>query len=468
MNTDTRIELRQRFASERRRHRSALDPTERILFFTLAAYLILNFGFSMLAIPPGIPIGEAVMILCLVWFAATKNLVSLRLRTPLLSIVVLWWLFAAVGIATAFETWGVFAFRSATHAVETGFLLLGIMIGSDPEKRRVWFRFFRVILVTGSFYALAYPFREKLSNISPQITALAGYQMPILFWFISSGLLVLTFVTHLLLRPAQSWRRWEIALALTSLATVLLLIQARANFGILALLLVIIAIFKRRKMTYLLLGSAALLLLLNVVFVSGIDLEGRIGTVTGFDFLYRQFLTSFGISVGSDLEGETQGLVQRFDWWLTIWDQLTATGWTFLFGLGQGVPLTDFGLAFDVIVREPHNSVVSTMGRYGLLGLTLFVSMHFILLRSLLRNIRASRGTVAYEEYLTLLFFVGAVLIIAMVEDALEKPHVAIPYYFVWGIAITRPSRIGYSHASVVFQQQRNVIAHDLKWPLPQ
>ena len=417
-----------------------LDLPERLLFLTLAAYLILNNGFSMLVIPPGIPVGEAVMVLCLLWFVLIKKRTfSTWMHASVLSLIVLIWVYATAGVAFAFDIWGAFAFRSVTHAAELGFLLLGMSIGVVAQKRQAWFRFFNLVLIAGCVYALLYPLRETLVVLSPTVTALAGYATPVFFQFITAGLLVLTFAMRFLLQPVTSWRVNEIILLLGALAVVFVMIQSRVNYGILSLLLLMVAVFVPRNLKYAAATVGALALLLLLFFVSGIEFEGRIGTISGFDFIERHFRASFGITDSADMEGAASGVFQRFEWWQDIWHRLTADDSTFLLGLGQGVPLTWFYVGEEVIVREPHNSAMTTIGRYGLVGTSLFVVLYVLMFKRLLQNVRLSRNTEAYAEYVTLFFFILSVLTIGMVEDALEKPYYAIPYYFVWGIAITRP-----------------------------
>lgn len=434
----------------KRRHRGTwrlLGLPEKLLFLTLAAYLVLNGGFGMLIIPPGIPVGEAVMVLCLIWFVLVrKKTLSTWVHPPVFPLVVLIWVYAIVGVVLAFDDYGAFAFRSVTHAVEVGFLLLGMSIGVVAQKRQAWFRLFNWILTIGCIYALFYPFREALIALSPSVTALAGYEAPIFFQFITAGLLVLTFVMRILLHPVNTWQRGEIILMLCSLAVVFVLIQSRVNYGIAILLLLMVAIFARKNLKYAAIALGAFVVLLLLLFASGIELQGRIGTISGFDFIERHFLASFGIVSGDDMEGAAGGVNQRLEWWWDIWNKLTVDTTTFLLGLGQGVPLTEFYVGKGVIVREPHNSIISTIGRYGLVGSSLFVVLYVLMFKRLLRNIRLSRNTPMYTEYVTILFFILSVLVIGMVEDALEKPFYAIPYYFLWGIAITRPGNSVYAN----------------------
>lgn len=420
--------------------RPVLDLPERLLFLTIAGYLILNGGFGMLVVPPGIPVGEAAMVVCLLWFALQKRTRSTAwMQPPVFPLVVLIWCYAIFGVALAFDTWGAFAFRSATHAVELGFLLLGMSIGVVTHKRQAWFRFFKRTLVLGCAYVLLYPLRETLITLSPTVIALAGYNAPIFFNFVTAGLLVLTFAMRVLLQPITAWRVGNIALLLSALGVLFLLVQSRVNYGILLLLVLLVAFFVPRKLKYAVATIGALAGLLMLFFAFGIELDGRIGAISGFDFIGRHFMSSFGIATGTDVEGAANGVSQRLEWWLNIFERLAANPWSLLFGLGQGVPLTGFYLADGVVVREPHNSFITTIGRYGLLGTSLFIALYIRLFKSLWRNIRLSRDSKTREQYILLLFFLFAVLVISFVEDALEKPFYAIPYYFLWGIAVTKP-----------------------------
>ena len=101
------------------------------------------------------------------------------------------------------------------------------------------------------------------------------------------------------------------------------------------------------------------------------------------------------------------------------------------------------GLAHDptiaAAVREPHNSLMSAVGRTGLVGLFAYVGVHAGLIWTVIKAYRDSRRPGEAEDRRWLLITLGFVVmcwIDAMGEDAFEKPFVCIPYYFLCGTVL--------------------------------
>jgi len=427
------------------KHPDKLLFCDKLLFFVLGASLVLSIGFSMLRFPSWLPLTESLMLFCLLGYALKQpSACALWFRSPWFFFVLFWWFYVGITVYIAYPQWGTFAFRSATHAVEMAFILLGIWIGST-DRRKIWLRFFGIILLCGNIHLLFWPIAPFLRDYSPKVISLVGEETPIFFNYMNSALLTTSYLSWLLFNKDNE-KKWNIKFAIVAMTCGYSLIhgQGRINYALYPLLFAMV-FFLDHKKTKIFVGIILLFLLsVFIVSVYEIKLEGRIGTFN-FEFLYHHFLASFGIIADPFQEGivgSAAGVGQRLNWWSEIERQIFHGGITSLFfGLGQGIPLTDLTLADGTPVREPHNSVLSIIGRYGLLGLSVFLWMHILMARKLIRNIRASSTLTEYREYLILSFFLLSTFLIAMVEDALEKPFYAIWYYFVWGIAITRQSR---------------------------
>lgn len=426
------------------RHPERISLCDRLLFIVLGASLVLNLGFSMLRFPSWLPLTESVMIICLLGYALQQpSACSLWFRSPWLFFVVFWWSFAGITVYIGYQKWGSFALRSATHAVEIAFILLGIWIGTT-HKRQMWLRFFEASLLWGNIHLLFYPASSFLLDYSPKIVSLTGQDTSLFFNYLNASLLTTSYLSWLLLNK-ENVKRWNMKFVLVILTCGFCLIvgQARINYILYPILFAIVLFLDHKKTRFLIAIILLFFLAAFVVSALEIKLEGRIG-VFNFEFLYHHFLASFGIVADHSqggIAGSAAGLGQRLSWWGKIERQIFSDSLSLFFGLGQGVPLTDLTLADGTPVREPHNSVLSIFGRYGLFGLIAFLWMHILMIQKLIRNIRLSVSPSEYREYLILSFFLLSTFLSAMVEDALEKPFYAICYYFVWGIAITRRPR---------------------------
>lgn len=436
-------------------HSKKLIFEDKLIFGVLGASLVMNLGFSMLRFPSSLPLTESVLMLCLIGYVFRTSVGRLWLKSPLFIFVVFWWLFAGITIFNAYPTWGVFSFRSATHVVEIAFLLPGIFMGSSYNKRKIFFAFFGTCLLLGNIHILLSPFSDYLRPYSPSVISLVGETTYLLFNFndinsaIHFPLLPASYLAWLIFTK-KSIRKWDLKLFICILAIGFTLAkgQARTNYLIYPILFIMVFLFDRKHIRIILGIFCIAVFFLIIVSIGGIQIQGRIGTFN-IEFLYRHFLAAFGMvddhaiqsiagAAEESIAGAAEGVNQRLSWWDAIIRQLFNDPTSLLFGLGQGVPLTTLFLSDGTPVREPHNSVMSIFGRYGLLGLGVFIWMHLVMITKLLRNMRFFRNTSAYSEYLFLIFFLLATFIITMVEDALEKPYCAVWYYFVWGMAITR------------------------------
>lgn len=425
---------------------------ELLLYTSVAGYILLNTGFSQLRIPPessyAIPIGEIVLLIALIVISARGALLQLFFRFSIAPLFLAWWLLAFATVSLAIPDYGIWAIRSATHAIESLYIMIGITVGAYASTRERFFRFWDLVLSASFIYAMTAPFHPLLAPLSPTITALAGYTLPLFFNYAGLHIYTLMFAARSVLTERYALPTRSHVFALVAVLVTLIAMQNRTSYGIMFVLLILVAYYYPRKLPIIGIAGGLILGILALMFTLGIELSGRISEVKSIDFFIRHFMSSFGIA-GEGVVGAAAGVYQRLNWWAAIFDRILSTPGTLLFGLGHGSALTDLKLVGGVLVREPHNSLVSMFARYGLIGFIIFLWIHLLLYRRLLLNIRIAGACGDHEErrrLVMMLFFFLSVTIFSMVEDGLEKPMIAIPYYLAWGVVIT-PPRPPYSYS---------------------
>jgi hypothetical protein len=282
--------------------------------------------------------------------------------------------------------------------------------------------------------------------VSPTIISAQMRETPLFFTYQMTPITALTGGLMLLLSNARiGWFRvaWLGGLVFIFVAA---LFQARIIYLQILLLLAVLVLTRRGRVTTLLapMGMAAGAFVL--MLATGVPIPGRISENVSLSFYLDHFLAITGAghdnyNADEALRGAAGGVGQRLNWWDAIWENVTSTWTRTMFGLGYGISLV--GLAndtsIDAVVREPHSSLVSALGRTGFVGLLSYVWMHVALawigLKTWLAYQRAGFPQVAQFIYLLgamfLLFWVAA-----MGEDAFEKPFIAIPYYFFYGVIL--------------------------------
>jgi len=405
-------------------------------------YLLLNWGFQQVRFPPvaggGVPIGEIVLILALSTFSFPRVLGRLSQVVYLLPFM-LWWGFGVGRALIDFAEHGAWALRDAVHVIESLFLLVGFVFAGYPSTLEKFFNWLPKILLAGVIYALLYPVREIMWSISPTITSGNGFQVPIIGSMASSPWLLITAAFYLIFFHGNRM--------LANIGAMLLIGYTVATFQMRTIYLVLIAVsgfvilYRRRAVGNLGLIAYTSVLALLLVAIVGVQFQGRLGTSFSPEFLWHHFLAIFGISSGQYeiVSAAAAGVDQRLAWWENIFARLFSDPFSALFGLGYGVVLTDFHGSSGAAVREPHNSYISIVARTGLVGATCWVLMMLSLVQRwhlCFRRCRSLGWRLGENRLGALMVYFICMWVLAIGEDAFEKPYNIIPFYFLWGIAL--------------------------------
>jgi hypothetical protein len=418
-----------------------VDRLRKAVLWMVGAYLILNVGFELVRIPPvgpGIPIGEIMLAISLCVISGRVLLPMMANEVWLLPILGWWGLSLSRAVFDAKGS-GIWAFRDASQAIESLYLIVGFWFASSAVSLQYFFRWIRRLLVLEIAYGLLYPVSDTLQNFSPKIAGLGTGATAIFFSEENSTALLLLAAGWLLIDPPRSGKS-TIGRSLFAgflVAFAVALGQSRTiDLQVLMLGMILFAVKRKAATKW---GTTVLLgvLMIGVVSISGITLKGRMGQKVSLDFVSKHFETLSGSGVG-DVQGASEGVALRIGWWRHIFTQLESSPSKMIFGLGYGMPLTSFE-GTTAITREPHNSFISVIGRLGVSGFTMWALMQIALYFSWWRSFRLCRrmGWEADQNNLIiLLLFCLLTLVIAIGEAAMEVPFWAIPYYFFFGVVL--------------------------------
>ncbi len=420
-----------------------------ILLITISLYLLLNYGFMLVRIPPianaGVPVGELVLLLSL----ATLN--HFKLLSKLFSVIfffplILWWTLGLTRAAIGVQEYGFWALRDATHVIESLFLIVGFAFASRELFVERFFKWVPFFFIAAFLYGLSYLFWTELVLWSPTLTAGAGHQVPLFFNYLNTPAMLLWAASYYLIFYRNSVIGakfgWVIAVFLIGYST--FIFQSRIIY-LQIISIFFLFIFYRRELVGK--GVAGFLVLISALFlisIIGFQIKGRLGQEVSFGFLINHFLAIGGI-ISEGVEGSALGVYLRLGWWLDLYHKWTSGIGTFFFGLGYGFPLVDF-IAFGPgyaesgqLVREPHNSYISTIARIGLVGFGAWVWFHSLLFwkwNMAYRKYQRLGNSEYQNRLLFLMVYFVLMLVFAIGEDAFEKPFVTIPYYFFWGMIL--------------------------------
>lgn len=416
-----------------------------LLMVLLVGYLVLTYGFMQIRIPPGgigIPLGELVLVVYLMTVDWPRLLRDMN-RTTYLPAFALWWGYGAIAVTGGALAHGPWALRDATHMIESLYLLVGFAVASNPRQLD---RFFRWLGIAAALYVVmlaGYPQATTLRDMVPALTGGQGQPVALAFHYPFASNFVLWAAAGLLLffAPHPRWGRLALIGAGGLVAFALVMVQARITYLQIVALFALFLLLRRDTLSRATLLVPLLVVGLGLFLSAGMQIGGgRLTQQVDLDFFVNHILSIVGAGQGGEtIRNVNAGVPLRLRWWADIWSQLTASIHSFLFGLGYGMPLVDFGIAGGVQVREPHNSYLSLLARLGIVGMALWLVIHGLLIAAWWKAWRFARamGWRDWDNRLIWLacFFV-LLWVVALPEDGFEKPFFAIPYYVMWGVVL--------------------------------
>ena len=410
----------------------------------IAGYLILNYPFMQLRIPPtgfGIPLGELLLIVVLLSSNVPKILARMGTTVMLFPFAV-WWVWTLARLVLDGTEFGFWAFRDSTQAVESLYLVAGFTLAGQPRNLELLGRWLGPIIAVSCLYGLTFIYANEIVAASPTLPGASEQPIPIFGSFATTGQMLLWGAFYYFTRPtpdhAQRTRYDLIGGFLIAFAVIVL--QARTTYFQIAALAGLLWIVRPRILGRLGLAVPILVFLLATISAFDLRITGRLSSEISMDFFIDHILSIVGIGSAEHVgvAEAADGVTLRVGWWLRLYGLLTSDAVTLMTGLGFGVPLTDFRDPFGVLVREPHNSMISVAARLGLIGMIAWFWMQIALFGAGVRAYRQCRQLKRQEADLLLLVMAFAVLTLAscLGEDTMEKPYNAIPYYAFWGFAL--------------------------------
>ncbi|MGH1418877.1 MAG: O-antigen ligase family protein [Hyphomicrobiaceae bacterium] len=449
-----------------------LKLRSNIVLIIIASYLVLNSGFMLLRLPPsgsfGIPIAELLIAAFLATLIFEVRHIKAFATVAPLTFLLIWWGHGGVQAVKGLQQHSIWALRDASHMIDSLFIWIGFVVASVPGFLDRFSHALRLMLIIGAIYMLGYPFRDQLAALSPTITAPAGYSAPILFNYTGGSIVPMTAAVQILLDRTRLFFIPSVVVAGGIIAFAVVLLQQRSTYLQLIALFFVLAFIRPRDVMRLSFGMVLAALALVLILSTGIEITGRLGEKFSLDFLVNHFAAIWGEKSGGAIDSAASGVGQRLAWWTKIWEDVTVGARTLTFGLGYGIPLTDFSDVSGTQVREPHNSTISTFARLGLIGIISLFAIQAFLAREwfrLYKFLRRRGDQVWANNLLIMAAFFISVWVYSIGEDAFEKPFSAVPYYFFWGVIL----RAAYVARLAQAQEPRTTIHHqDDRAPLGQ
>jgi len=432
----------------------------RLITSMVIGQVILNAGFSNIVIGAGsakFTLAESGVLLGLA-FLVPKSMAVLR-QMPIFWIALVAMLVpAGVHLVPDVRKYGLAAFRDFLSVADLVYFIGGLTVATYGVMSGRWLawrkQYIKMWLLGGAIYGLMSPVAPYLVVISP---VFQSYQqsVPVLGTmltaaFNSMAALAAWYAIPFAFPVNRIAKYFFFGAALFGTIFTVAIEQSRNYYIIFLMIPVVLGFFGYRKAFASTVASVVLVVVMLLVLeVFHIKVQGRISDLTLSAVADRVMTLTgeHGDKVGAF------GVQQRKDWWGSSIDKWRATSSTMAFGVGYGQPLTNFQLKGVVgsdpdkvlLVREPHNSYISSLCRGGLAYLCLWL---YVVLAPMYMAFKGARlATLSREEagsyrgMAAWSFIVMSMMVItAASEPIFETPSIAALYYFLAGITVVEYS----------------------------
>jgi hypothetical protein len=417
--------------------RAHLEFWQVLILAAVSGYTLLTRGFENLTFHVGgfpIIVGYVLIYVSLgLAVFSRRHLIASALKEPPVLCMLALLVFALLHLAVDVPSYGIWALRDSTMCLDGIFMLLGMAWATKSKNIAFLARWMLGLYVVNMLYIYTMPWGEKVWAWSP--VSGVFLKVPILGDFSGAGdmlvdgaMFCLCVGCYLISRPS-----WLMPLLAMGQFLGVAITQGRRQYIGTVIVLVILALLGegKRFAKLLILIPAAVMVIFLATSLGGLKIAGRIGEVN-LDFFaahLRSVHTSEG-TPGSAVES-------RFDMADQAFRHFSAHP---VFGEGFGRPLlTDIDETNGAVTRIPHNSSLTYLARLGLIGIFLWITFHFFLIKrfiSVLRQRSSCDDKLVSAFVLWLFLFYVLFVNVSLVEGPFEFPSGAVPFYFFMGFAL--------------------------------
>jgi hypothetical protein len=400
-------------------------------FLCFGGVLILSYGFANLGLPTGVvplPLVDVVEI-GLLWEICERRASWPAIRGPFAGVLLLV-VFATVRLVIDYPRYSTNAVRDYTLPLEICFIFIGYSL-TNLYGIEIWLRWMKRLTPLALAYFALFPWAATVAAHSPTV----GLQrsVPLLGSYAGAGPAAATCAFFLVyLRP---WGNLSYALAAVALGEIALF-QTRGMYLALAVTVALIILhshrLSQRARMALMKSALCVVVALTVLFLAAP--RGRLGAVTpGF------VVSQLGTLVGDAGPG-AGSLDDRVHWFHIVVAKVEAAPAGWLVGVGLGPDLTDGFNTGTAFVRKPHDDYLEMFGRFGVVGLAVFL---LLLLGSLRRILRAAGLAPPTES--GFLWWVtcsaAAFVVVAATQPLLAFPYGTVPLFSLLGAGLAVSER---------------------------
>lgn len=395
-----------------------------------------GYGFMQIRVA-GIPLAEFVL---LVAFLCTNHRLLLNQFLPnIYSIpLVIWWSFGIIHIVWDIQRYGMLSIRDGSHIIESLYIYIGVAFAGRTGAVEQFAKWLPAIIISTLIYSVTYPFRDILQPLSPVLHGVSDQPVSMFFNYTNTPLVLFAAAVYFVQEYFNTAKKSSLLLTISCITVVFLMYPSRTLILEAGMFFVyVLSQCKRQHFKHLILITIIPVVLLSIFAMSGISINGRLGSSFQLQD-YMELATE--ILPGSHSESDdlvSSGNELRYQWWTKIYKDWSSSPSTILFGLGYGMPLVDFVTSMRTAIREPHNEALGILGRGGLFSLIPFLWFQLFFFIQNMKLMKTHRNSPQYGSFMA---FLLALIIFTLITAIGETPFVmsfySMPYYLSIGILL--------------------------------
>lgn len=418
--------------------KARLEVWQVFTVVALSGYMLLNYGFEGLTIHlGGFPL---IVSYGLVWAALLLAIlthtgdVREAIKEPTVLCMLAIFAFSAGHLLFELPTYGLWAIRDSSMVLDALFLFVGMIWARKANSSSFLIKWMLVLFVVNALYSFTMPWGERLWAWSPESGVF--FKVPIFGNYNGIGdvltegaMFCICLSGFILKRP-----RWIMPLLILAQFLGIAISQVRRMYVATAVVFIILMLLGEGKKfaRLLIVLPCAIGVIVLVTAVGGIEIPGRVGTIS-LDF-FKDHIRSI-----SDPEGTPGSSVDsRFVMADEAMEHFKAHP-ILGEGFGQALVSEVADSTNNAVTRMPHNSSLSYLARLGLVGFAMWILFHLCLIARFIGGLRQRRHCQDKQLSALLLWlflYYVIFMIVSLVEAAFEYPSGAVPFYFLMGFAL--------------------------------
>ena len=388
----------------------------KLLLIIILGYALGGKGFAYVSPMEPVYIGEISLALCMFGLMTRLRHAGL-FDTSIHKLIWVYLIYAGIHLMVDYDQYRLLAIRDSATAYYALFFFAAYSLFQNEAIVMVFERIMKIAIVfaivqlAATFFSLRFPgFHPHADAYIPLTTATAIY---------------------FLIRAAESKKLVHILIGATAAAA----LMTGKTAGVLALfgVLGVALVFGRVK------G-----LMLPALFLGGLGIVALAAAmIISPDFFAEHIASGDTVEAFGIAEGEFVGLSGtsswRMDWWMMIWDDTTCSAPFWGFGFGGDISTAFLGAELGELVRYPHSVIFTVIGRLGLIGLVIFITLFVAIgIFSIRFYSRYYNSPNRRDADLICPAVVIAGMLNGIVQSTYEVPHGAITHWVCLGYIVAR------------------------------